>query len=345
MKLKDIFSKGEDDQWIAISDMMAGLMVVFLLIAIISIVGGEKKDKELESTIINLKSINEENKSRNDYLQSLNAELTLDIKNLKNEIESQLSHMESQNIEYKSENESLSRLNKDLKSRVDSLSSERKKQLEYIESQKIKLVTDIKNTFSSVQLDKYGAVISKDGKVTFYGKYFMDKTSDKGLFADGSWAISDNFQETLNDFFPRYIHKLSKYSDYIEEIKIVGHTSSTWPPCENDAYRNNKERSYGSGKMGIEKCKYVENMGLSQKRASSVLNHVLNISPSTFGFSTPFRSYKSNISKLKKHISGVGRSDSDKISMNQIEDESKSRRIHFEVKLNVETIIRNYRSE
>ena len=97
--------------------------------------------------------------------------------------------------------------------------------------------------------------------------------------------------------------------------------------------------------MGIEKCKYVENMGLSQKRASSVLNHVLNISPSTFGFSPPFRSYKSNISKLKKHISGVGRSDSDKISMNKIEDESKSRRIHFEVKLNVETIIRNYRSQ
>ena len=96
MKLKDIFSKGEDDQWIAISDMMAGLMVIFLLIALISIVGGEKQDKEFENTIINLKSINEENKSRNDYLQKLNTELTLDIKNLKNEIENQLSHMKSQ---------------------------------------------------------------------------------------------------------------------------------------------------------------------------------------------------------------------------------------------------------
>ena len=344
MKLKDIFSKGEDDQWIAISDMMAGLMVIFLLIALISIVGGEK-DKELKNTITDLRVINQKDKSKIGNLQSLNDKLTLDMINLSSESERQLNYIKSQNLEYQFKNNSLSDLNKELASKVDSLSTERKKQLEIIESKKIKLITDIKNTFSSTQLNKYGAIISEDGKITFYGKYLNDKTSAKGLFSDGSWTVSNYFQETLDDFFPRYIHTLSKYSEFIEVIKIVGHTSSTWPPCENDAYRNNKERSYGPGELGIKKCKYVENMGLSQKRASSVLYHVLNISPSTLSFSPPFRSYKLNISKLTKYIEGVGRSDSDKISTNKKEDESKSRRIHFEVKLNIETIIRNYRSE
>ena len=42
MKLRAIFSQtdDQDDQWISIADMMAGLMVVFLFIAIVNLIIG-----------------------------------------------------------------------------------------------------------------------------------------------------------------------------------------------------------------------------------------------------------------------------------------------------------------
>ena len=50
MKLKTIFKHqdDQDDQWISISDMMAGLMVVFLFIAIINLKDQTDKLKSFE---------------------------------------------------------------------------------------------------------------------------------------------------------------------------------------------------------------------------------------------------------------------------------------------------------
>ena len=55
MRLKDIFSRGQGDQWIAISDMMSGLMVIFLLIALISIVGGSRDRENNKSEFLKAK--------------------------------------------------------------------------------------------------------------------------------------------------------------------------------------------------------------------------------------------------------------------------------------------------
>ena len=50
MKLKSLFisQDDQDDQWISIADMMAGLMVVFLFIAIINLKSQYDKIKTFE---------------------------------------------------------------------------------------------------------------------------------------------------------------------------------------------------------------------------------------------------------------------------------------------------------
>src|SRR5215469_11521124 len=50
------------------------------------------------------------------------------------------------------------------------------------------------------------------------------------LFATGSSELKPEFQNILQDFFPRYVRILTskKYRDAISEVRIEGHTSSGW---------------------------------------------------------------------------------------------------------------------
>ena len=63
------------------------------------------------------------------------------------------------------------------------------------------------------------------------------------LFGVGSDLLTPKFQQILNDFLPRYIAVISqdKYKDYIEEIRIEGHTYPFWAGAENrnQEYLNN----------------------------------------------------------------------------------------------------------
>ena len=83
-------------------------------------------------------------------------------------------------------------------------------------------------------------------------------------------------------------------------------------------------------------------MSLTHKRANSVLDYVLAMSPR--GFSVAKMSYDNNKRKLKKFINAGGKSHSDNIKRKSldaiVEDKDQSRRVHFEVKLSVEKIIK-----
>ena len=63
------------------------------------------------------------------------------------------------------------------------------------------------------------------------------------LFGVGSDLLTPKFQQILNDFLPRYVAVISqeKYKDYIEEIRIEGHTDPFWAGAEtrNQEYLNN----------------------------------------------------------------------------------------------------------
>jgi len=80
-------------------------------------------------------------------------------------------------------------------------------------------------------------------------------------FDIGASVVKESFKQILSSFFPRYIKILRspKYADAIEEVRIEGHTSSSWKGLAAEPA-------------------YYENMRLSQERARAVLIQVIGIS-------------------------------------------------------------------
>lgn len=146
-------------------------------------------------------------------------------------------------------------------------------------------------------LHKWQAIITDDNIMRF-----------NSPFEVGSKELPENFRVILNQFFPRYIALLSsqKFKDEIEEIRIEGHTS------------------YGWGDASDEKEIYLNNMHLSQSRASNVLAYCYDLSS---------YSVITNLKWLQKRLRANGVSFSRllyKLNSNQ-EDKKRSRRVEFRV--------------
>ena len=119
------------------------------------------------------------------------------------------------------------------------------------------------------------------------------------FFETGKAAIKEEGQELLNRFIPVYLDVLlrDKYADYLGEIIIEGHTDSS-----------------GS---------YESNLKLSQDRALQVALYCLNM---------PSLSYAQK-TKLQEIMTATGRSESDPVYVNGVEDKSASRRVEFKFSL------------
>jgi len=102
-------------------------------------------------------------------------------------------------------------------------------------------------------LGRWGAELDADLTVRF-------KEPDV-LFDIGSATLKPKFIGILNDFFPRYVSILSsdKYRNSITEIRVEGHTSSTW------------------GQSTATEDAYFKNMDLSQSRTRSTLQYILQL--------------------------------------------------------------------
>lgn len=163
------------------------------------------------------------------------------------------------------------------------------------------LYEDLLNEFSA-DLKNWGAEIKPD--LTFR----FNKT--ELMFAKGESYLNDPFQEILADFFPRYLSIITheKYRDDILEVRIEGHTSSSWlgAVSEDDAY--------------------IYNMALSQARTRSTLAYLLGL-PDV------------SVEKiwLRKHLTANGLS-SAKVIKNEVGEENseRSRRVEFKVRTDAE---------
>ena len=134
------------------------------------------------------------------------------------------------------------------------------------------------------------------------------------LFDTGKAVIKPQFKVILSDFFPRYIGLLTReeYNDSIEEIRIEGHTSSSWQEgtSENESY--------------------FLNMQLSQSRTLSVLKYVLsdkNI-PSQAWTRDLLTANGLSSSKLIHNADGT-------------ENRQGSQRVEFKVRTNADEYIKN----
>jgi len=128
-------------------------------------------------------------------------------------------------------------------------------------------------------------------------------------FDVGSSEMSGEFKKIISEFFPRYIALLTKnkFKGEIEEVRIEGHTSGGWGA--NVSADDN----------------YINNMYLSQKRASKVLDYSYRLHD---------YSVQKNKKWLEKYLRANGMSFSSLIYKNTeylIEDKDRSRRVEFRV--------------
>lgn len=136
--------------------------------------------------------------------------------------------------------------------------------------------------------------------------------SPEVLFDVGQNTLKPEFKRILDDFFPRYLAVIKNFVESISEIRIEGHTSSSW----------NRHVTHDEA--------YFNNMELSQGRTRSVLEHVY-FSPSV----------ASERPWIKSKFAAVGLSSSQLVYDAQgNEDEERSRRVAFKVITNAETQIR-----
>lgn len=136
--------------------------------------------------------------------------------------------------------------------------------------------------------------------------------SPEVLFAVNQIEIQPRFQDVLNDFFPRYLKVLNKFAEHIDEVRIEGHTDSSWGDASMDDA-------------------YFFNMHLSQGRTRSVLEYVYKLLPN------------GSESQLwvKKNVAAVGFSSSRPVlDIDGKELPRESRRVAFRVITNADTQIR-----
>lgn len=154
-------------------------------------------------------------------------------------------------------------------------------------------------------LGRWGAELDADLTVRF-------KEPDV-LFDTGSAALKPKFTSILNDFFPRYVSILSsdKYRNSVTEIRVEGHTSSTWGPgtATEDAY--------------------IKNMELSQSRTRSTLQYILQLSQ-----------VRMEQSWLRRYLTANGLSSSKPITgADGKENPARSQRVEFKIRTDADARI------
>lgn len=154
-------------------------------------------------------------------------------------------------------------------------------------------------------LSRWDAEILKDTTVRF--------NEPDVLFDEGSKTIKPRFENILVEFFPRYIQLLAskKFRANIEEVRIEGHTSSTW-----------------EGTNQLEK-RYLNNALLSQQRSFAILEYCFRL-PQII----PHQNWLTTVLRAN------GLAFANPILVNGKEDGAQSRRVEFKVKTKADEKIR-----
>ena len=155
----------------------------------------------------------------------------------------------------------------------------------------------------ATDLPRWGAQLDEDLRLRF--------TNTDLLFEEGESSLKPEFALILSDFFPRYMNILASdtYREDILEVRIEGHTSSSWSQAQS-----NDEA-------------YMRNMALSQERTRSALGYVLEL-----------EEVAHEKQWLRQRLTANGLSSSQLItSANGDEDAGRSRRVEFVVITDAET--------
>ena len=300
--------KNEENFWISYADLMAGLLFVFILVLGTIVIKYVYTQNNLEKEKLALNQTQEELTDKNEVLNSLNT-LIKKLEDEKSELSStvklnndELQRLKDLIVGYEAKDKEQQETNTKLAGQItlkdeellviankllDAEKTHQKTVEEFnITKDKIKRLTGIKLNVIKKLKEKLGNSINIDEKSGAI------KFSSNILFDQSAYKLKDSSKKELDVVLKKYISTLLEDKEirkYIHGITIEGHTNSD-----------------GS---------YLSNLQLSQQRALEVMQFL----------------YESNsIDKdlLNKYVSSSGKSSSDLIYKNGVEDKEIRKYIH-----------------
>ncbi len=274
----------EESYWQSYSDMMAALLLIFILIIAITLGIYKQKTIDLDMTKDELDAASLALQIASEELDEAYAELDLakiDLEDYRLEIEASKTELENSLIKLQDAYAAAAMTKEELDAaylEIDNAKAElayTKTELKNIVGIRTDIIGELQSKFnnSSMKVDPQNGSISFSSDVLFdYGKATLTKES----------------QSTLKEVIPMYLEVLlqDNYKDYIAEIIIEGHTDTS------GTYRTNMELSTNRATSVAEFCLNKQN-GLDEVQIES-LQKVLTVNGRSY--SAPI--YKENSTEI-----------------------------------------------
>ena len=254
----------EHSFWQSYSDMMAALLLTFILIIAITLSIYRQKTDDLELTREELSLAQSDLDTARADLDAARADLErhraeleayeADLEKYKEEIEASNAELERSLAELQAANAHSAMTQNELTKayeEIDKAKSElsaTKSELQNIVGIRTDIIRELQNTFSNSSMQ----VEPQTGSITF---------SSDVLFRYNSSKLTTESQKTLKEIIPLYLDVLLQdgYRPYIAEIIIEGHTDT------DGSYQGNMTLSYERANAVAAFCQNSKN-GLSQEK-------------------------------------------------------------------------------
>ncbi len=255
----------EHSYWQSYSDMMAALLLIFILIIAITLMIYRQKTMDLDVTREELSFASEELENARLDLENYRAEIEASNKELedsKKELEDSYAMLQDAYDKVALTSEELAaayleidRANLEIQKANQELANT-KSELQDIVGIRTDIIGELQSKFNNSSM----TVDPQNGSITF---------SADVLFSVNSTSLNAASKETLREVIPMYLGVLlqDNYMEYIAEIIIEGHTDT------NGSYQHNMQLSSGRAQSVAKFCMDTDN-GLSEeevKKLQSVL--------------------------------------------------------------------------
>ncbi len=230
----------EPSYWQSYSDMMAALLLIFILLIAITLTIYRQKTNDLDRTRLEL-----------DTAQSKLDETIEDLENSNEELASSLAQLQQAYEQAALTQEELNNAYLEIENARQELTTT-KQELKDIVGIRTDIIGALQSAFSNSTMK----VDAQTGSITF---------SSDVLFRYNSASLTADSRETLKNIIPMYLDVLlqDQFRDYIAEIIIEGHTDT------DGSYQSNMELSYARANAVADFCLDKRN-GLSEAKTEQL---------------------------------------------------------------------------
>ena len=234
---------GETSYWQSYSDMMAALLLIFILMIAITLSIYKQKTTDLDNTRLELTSAQDQLEQTMTDLENTNQELALSLAELQKAYDQAALTQEELNQAYLE----IENGQKELLFAQNELAAT-KSELQDIVGIRTDIIGALQSTFNNSSM----SVDAQTGSITF---------SSDVLFKYNSANLTDASKSSLKEVIPKYLDVLmqEQYRTYIAEIIIEGHTDT------DGSYSSNMKLSYNRANAVADFCLDEKN-GLSEEK-------------------------------------------------------------------------------